>query len=115
MSFATYLSRRGLSCTSSRVIFSTIQKINVTPAGISKKLFCTKSKNDLRWQKMLGELSDYRKEHGDSLVPMEYDINQKLGTWIDTQRQQYKYFKNKEKSSLTPERIELLEKEGMVW
>ena len=70
---------------------------------------------DLRWYKMLGELSGYRKEDGDSLVPMEDDINQKLGTWIDTQRQQYKYFKNKEKSSRTPERIELLEKEGMVW
>lgn len=98
----------------SKVIFPTIQRINVT-SGIPKKLFSTNSKNDLRWHKMLGELSDYREEHGDSLVPMEYDINPKLGTWIDTQRQQYKYFQNKEKSSLTTERIELLEKEGMVW
>lgn len=115
MSFATYLSRRGVSSLTSRVIFPTIlQKINVTP-DIPKKLFSTNSKNDLRWLKMLGELSDYRKENGDSLVPMEYDTNPKLGTWIDTQRQQYKYFNNKEKSSLTPERIELLEKEGMVW
>jgi len=39
------------------------------------------SKRNVHWENMLAELSQYREEHGDTLVPMEYDLNPRLGTW----------------------------------
>lgn len=39
------------------------------------------SKRNVHWENMLAELIQYREEHGDTLVPMEYDLNPRLGTW----------------------------------
>ena len=34
-----------------------------------------------RWDYMLQQLIQYREKYGDTLVPMEFDPNPKLGTW----------------------------------
>jgi len=39
------------------------------------------SKRNAHWENMLAELIQYREGHGDTLVPMEYDLNPRLGTW----------------------------------
>ena len=40
-----------------------------------------KTKRAQHWEAMLEELIKYREKHGDTLVPAEYDLNPKLGTW----------------------------------
>jgi len=61
------------------------------------------------WQSRLNDLRDYKKEHGDCLVPRDYKGHQRLGEWVNRQRQLYK------KSLLRKDRIEALEAEGFVW
>ena len=45
----------------------------------SEPLITKKRKQN--WESMLAELIKYREEHGDALVPAEYDLNPRLGTW----------------------------------
>jgi len=73
------------------------------------------TKRNAQWDKMLSELIEYREKYGDTLVPVEFADNPQLGSWVDTQRQNYKLYMQGKKSSLNEERIQSLEKEGMVW
>jgi len=73
--------------------------------------------DDLEFNTRLSELSAYREEHGDVLVPSKYDQNPKLGNWIKTQRIHYKLFKEgrTSESQLTSERVQALEALGFEW
>ncbi len=66
---------------------------------------------ELRWQECYNLLVDFYNTNGNVLVPLRYvsknDI--KLGHWLSRQRTNYK------EKKLSQERIELLEKVGMVW
>eukprot|EP00978_Attheya_sp_CCMP212_P027299 scaffold91428_cov58-Attheya_sp.AAC.1 len=69
-----------------------------------------------QWNMRYQELKEYQAEHGDCLVPSRYHPNPALGKWVRNQRNAYYVWKNeKGKSSITPERIELLEQLGFVW
>eukprot|EP00978_Attheya_sp_CCMP212_P045945 scaffold367074_cov98-Attheya_sp.AAC.1 len=69
-----------------------------------------------QWNMRYQELKEYQAEHGDCLVPSRYHPNPALGMWVRNQRNAYSVWKNeKGKSSITPERIELLEQLGFVW
>uniref|UniRef100_A0A7S2NZ86 Helicase-associated domain-containing protein n=1 Tax=Leptocylindrus danicus TaxID=163516 RepID=A0A7S2NZ86_9STRA len=61
------------------------------------------------WQSRLNDLRNYKKEHGDCLVPNRYKGHRRLGEWVQTQRCLYK------KSLLRKDRMEALEVEGFVW
>ena len=62
------------------------------------------------------DLKAYKAEYGDCLVPSTFKANQLLGTWVKTQRTQYRKFQDDEKTSyMTQERIQILEKLGFVW
>ena len=54
---------------------------------------------------------DYFSEHGDLLIPADYETRDKikLGVWLSTQRTKYKGNK------LSQNQIERLDKIGMVW
>lgn len=67
-------------------------------------------KND-NWNRNYVLAKQYFRENGDLLIPSNYVVNKeiKLGIWISHQRRDYKSGK------LSEERIELLEKIGMVW
>lgn len=41
------------------------------------------------WDEMFRQLCEYRDKHGDCLVPSRYDVNPKLGKWVETQRYEY--------------------------
>ena len=71
--------------------------------------------DDLQWNKLLGELKEYKKEHGHCLVPNRYNDNPKLGTWVQHQRTQYQLMKKGKKSKITKERVEKLKESGFVW
>jgi hypothetical protein len=65
--------------------------------------------NEERWEFRFNELKEYKKEHGDTLVPQRYAINPQLGFWVDKQRQQYK------RNQLSAERIHRLNEVAFVW
>jgi hypothetical protein len=48
-------------------------------------------------------------------VPQRYKVNRKLGTWVATQRINYKFYKQGKTSSTTPSRIQALESLGFEW
>ena len=66
--------------------------------------------NDI-WYKNYELAKQYYKEKGDLLIPSNYETDGKikLGMWISHQRRDYK------NSKISKERIEMLEKIGMVW
>ena len=74
-------------------------------------------KRDRAWGARLGELEEFKKEHGHADVPIRSAVNDGgLGTWVANQRAQYRSYKSGERSSsMTPERIEALEGLGFTW
>ena len=67
---------------------------------------------DKRWYQKYEALSCYVKEYGDALVPR---IDIELGRWVDTQRQQYRKLQRNGRSSMTEDKVKLLENLGFVW
>ena len=61
--------------------------------------------------KKYNELIQYNKLNKDTNVPMPG----KLGSWVATQRNQYKSFKEGKTCHMTVERMELLEAIGFTW
>jgi hypothetical protein len=55
----------------------------------------TRNSYDDQWDSMFQQLNAYKEKYGDCLVPKRYKENPKLGTWVDTQRVQFKKLKKK--------------------
>lgn len=68
-----------------------------------------------KWDLMYHHLNEYKTKHNNCLVPNRYKELPQLGSWVSTQRRQYKLRKSGEDSPLTQERIDLLTKIGFVW
>lgn len=75
-----------------------------------------KATSQEKWQQMFNQLLNYKDEHsGSCLVPNRYKKNPQLGSWVSTQRRQYKQYKVGDMSPMTAERISALEDAGFVW
>jgi len=61
------------------------------------------------------DLAEFQERYGDCLVPKRFPENQPLSNFVDKQRRLYRAYLRNETSSLTPERIEMLNKIGFVW
>lgn len=68
-----------------------------------------------RWQQRFHDLLEFRKIHKHCLVPHTYDENQALANWVKRQRYQYNQFAHGKRSSISSERIKLLDDVGFVW
>eukprot|EP00540_Astrosyne_radiata_P003404 CAMPEP_0116844208 /NCGR_PEP_ID=MMETSP0418-20121206/12535_1 /TAXON_ID=1158023 /ORGANISM="Astrosyne radiata, Strain 13vi08-1A" /LENGTH=334 /DNA_ID=CAMNT_0004475085 /DNA_START=36 /DNA_END=1040 /DNA_ORIENTATION=- len=68
-----------------------------------------------KWNARLKELIAYRKEHGDCLVPHTYNPNPQLARWVKRQRRQYKLMLEGRASTMTPERLKILNDIDFVW
>lgn len=64
------------------------------------------------WMEKYELLKEYWRNHGNCLVPSGVPV---LGKWVDDQRQRYKKRQSGVKSSLTDERLQLLESIGFEW
>ena len=64
------------------------------------------------WMTRYSELKRYHNEQGNCNVPSREGA---LGAWVRNQRVQYSYLAQGKKSSMTEERIKLLEKINFVW
>ena len=49
------------------------------------------------------------------MVPQRYQANPQLGTWVHTQRRQYKLMSENKKSSMTKEEADALDSIGFFW
>jgi len=69
-----------------------------------------------KWKERFDDLLKFRESSGGHcLVPHTYPENPTLARWVKRQRYQYKLFQQKEPSSMTQERIDLLANVGFVW
>jgi hypothetical protein len=67
------------------------------------------------WNQRLKELHEYKRNFGDCLVPTMFPSNPVLARWVLTQRTEYKYLQDGQRTFLTSERLRLLEGVGFVW
>ena len=69
-----------------------------------------------QFQKRYEALLRFKARHGHCLVPHEYDEDPALARWVKRQRYQYKMkAAGKSESTMTEERISMLEAVGFVW
>lgn len=73
------------------------------------------------WVERLQQLEEYKREHGDLLIPIRYKKNPSLGKFVHNMREQFKLYHGKakegykKKCSMTPERIKQLDDLGFAW
>lgn len=70
---------------------------------------------DVRWLSNLEQLKEYKKNHGDCVVPRGFSANPKLASWVAEQRKQRKLLVDGKQSSMIPDRIRQLDELGFVW
>mmetsp|Transcript_27984 Transcript_27984/g.42669 ORF Transcript_27984/g.42669 Transcript_27984/m.42669 type:complete len:238 (+) Transcript_27984:58-771(+) len=68
-----------------------------------------------KWQQYFYQLLDFRRNNGTCLVPHYYAENIALARWVKRQRYQYNLRLKGKKSSITIERIRMLEQIGFIW
>lgn len=68
-----------------------------------------------KWSLRYKELLEFHKEHGHAAVPHTYPPNPQLARWVKRQRRQYKLRKDNRQSTMTTERLDLLNSVGFIW
>ena len=68
-----------------------------------------------KWQRRYHELIEYKKLYHHTYVPQTFAKNPQLGWWVKAQRQHGKLWSNGKNSTMTMERIQLLNKIGFHW
>jgi len=68
-----------------------------------------------QWTEKFQELCDFRKDKGHCQVPHTYKENPPLARWVKRQRYQYKLKAEGKMSTMTDERVKLLENIGFIW
>lgn len=74
-----------------------------------------KKKKDTKWLVTYEKLKEYKAVNGDCIVPRGYAQDTRLASWVAEQRKQYKLLTDGKQSSITPERIALLEELNFAW
>eukprot|EP00559_Dactyliosolen_fragilissimus_P000067 CAMPEP_0184873634 /NCGR_PEP_ID=MMETSP0580-20130426/41954_1 /TAXON_ID=1118495 /ORGANISM="Dactyliosolen fragilissimus" /LENGTH=390 /DNA_ID=CAMNT_0027376563 /DNA_START=422 /DNA_END=1591 /DNA_ORIENTATION=- len=82
---------------------------------VEKRNVVTTRLNEEQWYGVFEELCQYKETFGDCLVPVEYMDNPRLGNWVDNQRVQYRKRQLGDRSTMTSNRINMLEDIGFVW
>lgn len=65
-----------------------------------------------KWHDRFHELMKFKERHGHCNVPQRYSLDQRLASWVNTQRQQYSKLCKGKTSHLIPERFEMLQQIG---
>jgi hypothetical protein len=98
---------------------STIKVTTSVPVSISTSRIPSSStarnKKEERWLSILEDLKCYKEKHGNCLVPRGFVENPQLGSWVAEQRKQFKLLKDGKPSSITAERILMLDNLSFAW
>jgi Helicase associated domain len=68
-----------------------------------------------KWSVRYKELLQFHQEHEHSAVPHTYPPNPQLARWVKRQRRQFKLRRDGRPSTMTPDRLDLLNNVGFVW
>ncbi len=83
--------------------------------GDDRKTRRFKSFHQEKWNQRLTELQHFRRRNGHALVPHTYKANPQLARWVKRQRRQYKLLQCGKTSTMTADRVAVLEDAGFVW
>lgn len=72
-------------------------------------------KSKTSWMDWMEKLDDYKQVHKNLDVPLKYEHDPSLGTFVNNQRSEYRKYKRGDKSSMTEEKIRQLESMGFRW
>jgi len=72
-------------------------------------------KRSVAFHNRIKELKQFKSLHDHTRVPFQWKHNPSLAMWCDNMRRQYKLYQEDKKSSMTKERIEILEEIGFWW
>jgi len=73
------------------------------------------SSRNAKWMESYNDLKKYKHEYGNCIVPRGFVFNPRLAVWVAEQRKQYKLRLDGRNSSITAERIALLEHVDFAW
>mmetsp|Transcript_32896 Transcript_32896/g.49648 ORF Transcript_32896/g.49648 Transcript_32896/m.49648 type:complete len:530 (-) Transcript_32896:332-1921(-) len=68
-----------------------------------------------KWQERFDELISFQRKEGHCLVPHTFPENPALARWVKRQRYQYGLYQQNKPSSMTEDRIVILENIGFIW
>eukprot|EP00529_Nitzschia_sp_RCC80_P016737 CAMPEP_0113451656 /NCGR_PEP_ID=MMETSP0014_2-20120614/6449_1 /TAXON_ID=2857 /ORGANISM="Nitzschia sp." /LENGTH=649 /DNA_ID=CAMNT_0000343015 /DNA_START=363 /DNA_END=2312 /DNA_ORIENTATION=- /assembly_acc=CAM_ASM_000159 len=68
-----------------------------------------------QWTEKFNDLVNFKTTHGHCQVPHAYKENVGLARWVKRQRYQYKLMMENKQSTMTSERVRLLEDIGFIW
>lgn len=68
-----------------------------------------------KWSVRYKELLNFHKENGHAAVPHTYPKNPQLARWVKRQRRQYKLRRDGRPSTMTSDRLDLLNSVGFIW
>lgn len=68
-----------------------------------------------KWTLRYKELLEFHKKHGHAAVPHTFPENPQLARWVKRQRRQYKLRRDNRQSTMTTERLEMLNSVGFIW
>jgi hypothetical protein len=71
--------------------------------------------HEVKWTDNLKDLKRFKDQFGHCLVPHTFPANPHLARWVKRQRRQYKLLQEGSDSTMTDERIQLLNDIGFVW
>jgi len=67
------------------------------------------------WEEWMKELKKYEAEHGHVNVPLKYEKNVPLGSFVNNQRSEYRRMRQGKPSSMTETKVQELEGIGFLW
>ncbi len=73
------------------------------------------NRSNSSWEKWISLLKDYKFEFGNVDVPLKYDRNPSLGTFVNRQRTEYRKMQAGKPTSMTAERVRDLNLLGFTW
>jgi len=94
---------------------SVVSKDITSPSGDDGTGHRFKPFHEEKWTLRYRELLEFRRETGHSAVPHTYPKNPQLARWIKRQRRQHKLMNEGKPSTMTTERLELLNSVGFIW
>lgn len=97
------------------VVADTLQDSTVLMEAEEPAAAAANNSTKKTWMDYYNKLVDYSNQYGSTEVPQRYKGVPGLGSWCKNQREYYKRITNNQTSSLTEERIALLNKIGFAW
>ena len=87
----------------------------IASGGKSTTIQRFKPFHEEKWDQRLNELLHFRRQYGHTLVPHTFHPNPQLARWVKRQRRQYKLLQSGKASTMTADRVVILEDAGFVW